>query len=83
VDIGNESITSLPTGSTFGLADITYTAYLSPKSSESWIYGIGGALGLPTATEDRFSSDKWSAGPAFVALTMPGNWMTGFLIQNT
>lgn len=83
VDIGNGSLTDLPTGSAFGLADITYTAYLSPKSSGSWIWGIGGALGLPTATEDRFSSDKWSAGPAFIALTMPGSWVTGFLIQNT
>ncbi|MFW2368624.1 MAG: neuromedin U, partial [Desulforhopalus sp.] len=83
VDVGNGSLTDLPTGSAFGLADITYTAYLSPKKSGSWIWGIGGALGLPTATEDRFSSDKWSAGPAFVALTMPGNWVTGFLIQNT
>jgi hypothetical protein len=70
------------TGGAFGLADITYTAYLSPKESGNWIWGIGGALVMPTATEDRYSSDKWSAGPAFVALTMPGNWVTGILIQN-
>ncbi len=82
IDVGNGSITELITGSAFGLADITYTAYLSPKKAASWIWGIGGALTLPTATEDRYSSDKWSAGPAFVALTMPGNWVTGFLIQN-
>lgn len=37
---------------------------------------------MPTASEDRYSSDKWAAGPAFIALTMPGNWVTGFLIQN-
>ena len=57
VDIGNESITSLPTGSAFGLADITYTAYFSPKSSGSWIWGIGGALGLPTITLNHLSLD--------------------------
>jgi len=83
LDIGNGSLTELPTGSAFGLADITYTAYFSPKNSGSWIWGIGGAFILPTATEDRYSSDKWSAGPAFVAQTMPGNSVTGFLIQNT
>lgn len=83
IDIGNASLTDLVVGSAFGLADITYTAYLSPKNSSSWIWGIGGALTLPTATEDRYSSDKWSAGPAFIALTMPGNWVTGFLVQNT
>jgi len=82
VEFGNSSITEMVTGSAFGLADITYTAYLSPKNSGSWVWGLGGALVLPTATEDRFASNKWSAGPAFVALTMPGNWVTGFLIQN-
>jgi len=82
VEFGNSSITEMVTGSAFGLTDITYTAYLSPKNSGSWVWGLGGALVLPTATEDRFASDKWSAGPAFVALTMPGNWVTGFLIQN-
>ena len=83
IEFGNSSLTELMTGSAFGLADITYTAYLSPKKSGSWIWGIGGAFTLPTATEDRYSGDKWSAGPAFVALTMPGSWVTGFLVQNT
>jgi hypothetical protein len=82
IEIGDISIADMASGSAFGLADITYTAYLSPKDSGSWIWGIGGALILPTATEDRYSSDKWSAGPAFVALTMPGKWVVGFLIQN-
>lgn len=82
LDVGNASLTEMVSGSAFGLADITYTAYLSPKESDSWIWGVGGALTIPTATEDRYASDKWSAGPAFVALTMPGNWVTGFLIQN-
>lgn len=82
IEIGDISIADMASGSVFGLADITYTAYLSPKDSGSWIWGIGGALILPTATEDRYSSDKWSVGPAFVALTMPGKWVVGFLIQN-
>lgn len=82
LELGHLSLSEMAKGSAFGLADITYTAYLSPKDSGSWIWGIGGALVLPTATESRYSSDKWSAGPAFVALTMPGKWVVGFLIQN-
>ena len=82
IDVGNTSLTELVKGSAFGLTDINYTAYLSPKKSGPWIWGIDGALTLPTATEDRYASDKWSAGPAFVALTMPGSWVTGFLVQN-
>ena len=82
IEFGNSSLTKLLSGSAFGLGDITYSAYLSPKNSGSWIWGVGGAFVLPTATEDRYASDKWSAGPAFVALTMPGNWVTGVLLQN-
>ena len=43
IDVGNASLTDLVTGSAFGLADITYTAYLSPKDSGSWIWGVGGS----------------------------------------
>lgn len=82
IDVANASIVDFVTGSAFGLGDITYSAYFSPKDSGSWIWGLGGAFTLPTATEDRYSSDKWSAGPAFVALTMPGNWVAGVLLQN-
>lgn len=82
VEVGDVSITQLATGSAFGLGDITYTAFLSPKDSGALTWGVGGAFVLPTATEDRYASDKWSAGPAFVALTMPGNWVTGVLLQN-
>lgn len=82
IDIGNATFTELVTGSAFGLADITYTAFFSPKDSGSWIWGVGPAMVLPVATEDRYASDKWSAGPAFVALTMPGKWVAGVLAQN-
>ena len=80
--VNNASLTGLLTGSEFGLTDMTYTAFLSPKDTGSWIWGVGGAFVLPTATADRYSGDKWSAGPSFVALTMPGNWVTGMLAQN-
>ena len=36
---------------------------------------------LPTNTSG-LGSDKWSAGPAAVALPMPGKWVLGALIQN-
>lgn len=82
LEFGNASVIELLSGSEFGLADITYSGYFSPKESGSWIWGLGGSFVLPTATSDRYASDKWAAGPAFVALTMPGNWVTGLLIQN-
>ena len=38
LNVGNTSLTEMAAGSAFGLADITYTAYLSPKDSGSWIW---------------------------------------------
>ncbi len=69
-------------GSEWGLGDITYQGYFSPKDSGDWIWGVGPVLVLPTATKDRYASDKWSIGPGFVALTMPGKWVVGVLGQN-
>ena len=36
---------------------------------------------MPTNSND-LGSDNWSADPAFVALTMPGNGVLGALVQN-
>ena len=67
---------------TNGLGDVTFTGWVSPKNSGKWIWGVGGALVLPTATDDALGNDKWSVGPSVVVLTMPGNWVIGSLISN-
>jgi hypothetical protein len=36
---------------------------------------------MPTNTEDSLGNDKWSGGPAVVALTMRGPWVFGTLAQ--
>lgn len=69
-------------GSADGLGDITYTGFLSPADSGPWIWGMGPVLVLPTASEERWASDKWQAGVGVVALSMPGNWVVGMLAQN-
>ncbi len=67
---------------TNGLGDVTFTGWVSPKNSGKWIWGVGGALVLPTATDDALGNDKWSVGPSVVVLTMPGKWVIGSLISN-
>ena len=37
---------------------------------------------MPTAANDVFGLDVWSAGPAFVGLTMTGPWVLGILVHN-
>ena len=69
-------------GDAFGLGDISYTGFISPAKPGKLIWGVGPSFLLPTATEDRWASDKWSAGAGVVMLTMPGHWVLGVLVQN-
>ena len=69
-------------GTEFGLGDFTYQAFFSPAKPDKIIWGAGPALIFPTNSDDRLGVDKWSAGPAFVALAKPGPWLVGALVQN-
>ena len=69
-------------GSEFGLGDFTYQAFFSPAKLVKIIWGTGPAFIFPTNTDDRLGVDKWSAGPAVVALAKPGHWLFGTLVQN-
>jgi hypothetical protein len=69
-------------GSEWGLGDIQYQAYFSPAKPGKLIWGVGPVLSFPSATEDFLGSEKWSAGPALVALTMHGPWVVGANVTN-
>jgi hypothetical protein len=69
-------------GSEFGLGDITYQGFVSPAKPGKLIWGVGPALVMPTGSDGRMTSDKWSTGPAAVGLAMPGKWVFGALAQN-
>lgn len=67
-----------------GLGDINMSLYLTPSKPSKVIYGAGLALILPTAMHPEIlGSEKFSMGPGVVALTQPGTWTIGGLIQNT
>jgi hypothetical protein len=70
-------------GSQWGFGDITYQGFFTPAEPKDVIVGIGPALTFPTHSNDRFGSNKWSAGPAIVVLSMPGNWVVGCLLQHS
>jgi len=48
-----------------GMGDSTLTMVLSPNSS-NWLFGVGPAFVLPTATTQETGNGKWQAGPAAV-----------------
>jgi hypothetical protein len=67
---------------TFGLGDLNFTGFFSPKKPGKVIWGVGPAIIFPTATDDVLGTDKWSIGPSVVVLTMPGSWVIGALASN-
>ena len=69
-------------GSAWGLGDINPSFFLSPAGSSRFIWGAGPTFTLPTATDWRLGSGKFSLGPTAVALTMQGPWVIGALANN-
>lgn len=80
---GLDGIANDPQGDdgSFGLGDINQSFYFSPAAPGPVIWGIGPSITVPTATDDSIGSEKWSAGPAAVALAMPGRWVVGSLVR--
>ncbi len=79
--IENDFVT-FETDSVFGLGNITWQGFISPAKPGKLIWGAGPVLQIPTHTDDRLGTDKWSAGPGFVVLAMPGKWVLGCLGYN-
>jgi hypothetical protein len=70
-------------GRTSGLGDINYSLFFNPLETKgSLIWGLGGSITAPTASDDRLGSGKWSAGPTWVGLVQP-KWGTyGVLLRH-
>ncbi|MBT8355915.1 MAG: hypothetical protein KJO60_15425 [Desulfofustis sp.] len=72
---------TIPGNGAEGLADINYSAFLSPSEVGKLIWGVGASLSMPTASDDQLGSGKWSAGPTAVVLTQPGWGSVGLLAR--
>lgn len=72
------------TSSQTGLADTLQSFFLSPKepTEQGWIWGLGPALLLPTATDDLLGAEKWGAGPTAVVLRQQKGWTYGALVNH-
>jgi hypothetical protein len=68
----------------FGLGDTVQSLFFSPKAPTSggWIWGVGPALLLPTATDEFLGGEKWGIGPTAVALKQSGPWTYGALANH-
>ena len=66
-----------------GLGDMQPTFVLSPRKPHKLIWGAGPIFQFPTATSQYLGQGKLAVGPNIVALTMPGHWVLGVLVNNT
>lgn len=71
-------------GNQTGTGDTVQSLFVSPKapSESGWIWGVGAAMLLPTASEDLLGSDQWGLGPTAVALRQAGPWTYGALVNH-
>jgi hypothetical protein len=65
-----------------GFGDMNPTFFFTPAKTHKLIIGAGPAFVLPTATSKVLGQGKLSIGPSVVALTQPGPWTIGALVNN-
>jgi len=67
----------------FGIGDIQFSAFLSPRQAVGgWVWGVGAIAQLNTATDDRLGQGVWGLGPTAVVLNLGKTWVYGALINN-
>lgn len=67
-----------------GIGDILQSLFFSPKepTSNGWIWGVGPAFLLPTASDELLGAEKWGIGPTGVVLKQQGPWTYGMLANH-
>ncbi len=67
-----------------GVGDILQSFFFSPSETpeHGWIWGVGPAASMPTASRDVFGIDSWALGPTAVALKTKGAWTVGVLVNH-
>ena len=88
VDVPKVDATGLSFDSASGIGDIALLNLFTPgMNDKGFQWGIGGIVQAPTATDDDLGSEKWSIGPAAIAvyntsLLRPKDFTMGFVLQN-
>jgi hypothetical protein len=77
------SISATSSRPTIIIGDIVQSLFSPAKPTAGGvIWGVGPALLLPTATDDRLGGEKWGIGPTGVAFKQEGPWTYGILANH-
>jgi hypothetical protein len=84
VPVISEPPLSVDGSRTNGVGDTLFSAFLSPRASKSWIWGLGPAIQIPTHSNAVLGNNNWGAGPTFVVLHLAAGspWVYGVLVNN-
>jgi hypothetical protein len=69
-------------GRDYGLGDLQFSAFMSPRKPGALVWGVGAITQIPTASHDSTGQGRWGLGPTAVALKMGKVWVYGALINN-
>src|SRR5258706_4711209 len=71
-------------GSTNGIGDMVFTAFLSPANPGKWIWGVGPVFQIPTNSSAELGNKNWGMGGSFVVLHLDKGdpWVYGALVNN-
>ena len=65
-----------------GLADALVSGWISNAVLKNgFVWGVGAAFLVPTATDDLLGTKKFGVGPTVIALKQTGGWTYGFLVN--
>lgn len=67
-----------------GFGDLLQSVFFSLAATppSGWVWGVGPALLVPTASTDALGSGKWGLGPTLVVLRQDGGWTYGALTNH-
>ena len=64
-----------------GAGDSNISFFFSPRTSGSTTWGVGPIVQLPTASDTRFGTKTYGAGPTAVIVKMDKQWVYGGLVN--
>lgn len=70
------------TDGVWGLLDLNFTTYITPKPKGAFSWGIGPSVTFPTAIDNRLGTGKLSVGPSVVFVWQPKQWPIDAIIRH-
>ena len=82
VPIVHQSGVTGPYVSQSGIGDVVQSIFISPNKTTPFIWGVGPAVLVPTATNSALGSRQLGLGPTAVVLKQQGSWTYGALANH-